>query len=327
MSRSPAIPRRTLLTVSAGAAAALLLPAIPASRAADFVTIGSGHAGGSFYPIGAAVANAIDSALPDGRVQVQQTGGSHENIQLVSRGRADLGLALADALSMAYNGTDPQRYPEPIPNLRGIAAIFPSYVHLIVRADSGIKSLADLRGRKITVGAPGGGTESNARAILKAAGLSFDDLGRVEFLSGDDTGDAMRNRRIDGFFLSTGLGASAIRELETGVKLQAVPIPAEVVAKIGDPAYISAPMAEGTYGIEGLPTESVVIWTQLFCDEKVPSERVQTYLTAIFAELGTFRSAHASLADFSLERATSGMPIPFHDGAKAFFASRGITVG
>lgn len=327
MVRSPAISRRTFLTVSGGATAALLMPSIPAARAADFVTIGTGHSGGSFYPIGAAIANAIGTGITDGRVQVQQTGGSHENIQLVTRGRADLGLALADALSMAYKGADPQRYPEPMPSLRGIAAIFPSYVHLIVRTDSGIKSLADLRGRKITVGAPGGGTESNARAVLNAAGLSFDDLGRVEFLSGDDTGDAMRNRRIDGFFLSTGLGASAIRELETGVDLQAVPIPADVVASIGDPAYISSPMAAGAYGIKGLPAESVVIWTQLFCDEKIPSERVQAYLTAIFADLDTLRSAHAALANFSLEWATSGMPIPFHDGAKAFFASRGITVG
>ncbi|MDQ8730229.1 TAXI family TRAP transporter solute-binding subunit [Bradyrhizobium sp. LHD-71] len=321
------LSRRDFISASAAAAATAVVAPATVARAAEFVTIGSGHSGGSFYPVGVAVANAVGAGLRDVRVQVQQTGGSHENIQLVTRGRAELGLALADTLSMAHRGSEPKRYPKPLPDLRGIAAIFPSYVHLLVRADSGIKRIEDLRGRNITVGAPGGGSETNARAILAAAGMSFADLGRVEFLSGDDTGDAIRNRRIDGFFLSTGLGASAVRELETSVELAAVPILASVVAAIGDGAYISSEMQAGAYRVQGLPAPSVVIWTHLFCDEKQPSEKIQSYLAAVFDKLDAFRSTHASLREFSIERAVMGMPIPFHEGAKAFFASRGVKIG
>jgi TRAP transporter TAXI family solute receptor len=157
--------------------------------------------------------------------------------------------------------------------------------------------------------------------------MSFADHGRVEFLSGDDTGDAIRNRRIDGFFLSTGLGASAVRELETSVELAAVPIPAPVVAAIGDIAYIPSDMPAGTYRVQGLPAPSVVIWTHLFCDEKQPSAKVQNYLAAVFNNIDALRSTHASLRDFSMERAIMGMPIPFHEGAKAFFASHGVQTG
>ncbi|WP_072387140.1 TAXI family TRAP transporter solute-binding subunit [Hyphomicrobium sp. CS1BSMeth3] len=321
------LSRRSFLSTSAAAVAAgVLAPTLPA-QAADFVTIVGGPTGGSFYPISVAVANAISTALPDTRVQVQQTGGSNLNVTLVMGGKAELGIALADVLSTAMRGADPKRFPKPMQGLRGIASIFPSHVHLMVRADSGIKSIEDLRGRIMNVGAPGGGSETNARAILAASGMSFEDLKRVDFLGAGDAGDAVRNRRIDGFFLSTGLGAPMVQELQTGVDMVAVPIPAELVKKIGDSAYVATEIPSGTYQVQGLPAPGVVVWTQLFCSESHPAEKVRSYLEAIFADLQKFRSGHAALREFSLERAVQGMPIPLHDGAKTFFAAHGVTAG
>jgi TRAP transporter TAXI family solute receptor len=307
------------------AALAAGLAAAPA-RAARFINLGTGHSGGSFFPVGAAVVAAISEAMPDVRAQVQQTGGSHENIQLVTRRRAEFGLALADALSSATRGTDARRYPRPLPSLRGVAALFPSYVHLAVRADSGIRTLQDLRGKRLTVGAAGGGTESNARDILTAAGMSFADLGRVEFLSGTDTADAIRDRRIDGLFLSTGLGASALIEIGSSIDLRFVPIPPETITAIGDAAYVAGQVPAGTYRAEGLPAPTAIVWTHLFCDQSLPAATVRQVLEAVFARLDQFRGAHASLRAFSLEQAVQGMPIAFHEGAAAFFAERGVTV-
>jgi TRAP transporter TAXI family solute receptor len=301
------------------------LSAAPA-HAARFINVGAGHSGGSFFPVGAAVVAAISAGVPDVRAQVQQTGGSHENIQLVIRRRAEFGMALADALSSATRGADARRYPQPLPSLRGVAALFPSYVHLAVRADSGVRTLQDLRGKRLTVGAPGGGTESNARDILAAAGMSFDDLGRVEFLSGTDTADAIRDRRIDGLFLSTGLGASALVEIGRSIDLRFVPIPAETIAAIGDTAYITGQVPADTYNAQGLPAPTAVVWTHLFCDQAMPVATVMQVLEAIFSNLDNFRSAHASLRPFSLEQAVRGMPIAFHEGAAAFYAARGVTV-
>jgi TRAP transporter TAXI family solute receptor len=307
------------------AALAAGLAAAPA-RAARFINLGTGHSGGSFFPVGAAVVAAISEAMPDVRAQVQQTGGSHENIQLVTRRRAEFGLALADALSSATRGTDARRYPRPLPSLRGVAALFPSYVHLAVRADSGIRTLQDLRGKRLTVGAAGGGTESNARDILTAAGMSFADLGRVEFLSGTDTADAIRDRRIDGLFLSTGLGASALIEIGSSIDLRFVPIPPETITAIGDAAYVAGQVPAGPYRAEGLPAPTAIVWTHLFCDQSLPAATVRQVLEAVFARLDQFRGAHASLRAFSLEQAVQGMPIAFHEGAAAFFAERGVTV-
>lgn len=308
------------LALAAGAGMA----ATPA-RAARFINVGAGQSGGAFFPVGAAVAAAISAGMPDVRAQVQQTGGSHENIQLVLRRRAEFGLALADALSTAVRGTDERRYPRPQPTLRGVAALFPSYVHLAVRADSGIRTIQDLRGKRITVGAAGGGTESNARAILAAAGMSFADLGRVEFLSGTDTADAIRDRRIDGLFLSTGLGASALVEIGRGIDLRFVPISAQTITAIDDAAYIPGEVPADAYRAEGLPAPTAIIWTHLFCDASMPDATVTQVLEAIFANLDQFRGAHASLRPFSLERAVLGMPITFHDAARDFFAARGVT--
>lgn len=324
MSASLARPTRRALVCLA--AAASLGSVASLAHAARFINVGTGHSGGSFFPVGAAVTAAISAALPDVRAQVQQTGGSHENVQLVLRGRAEFGMALADVLSAAARGADPRRYPKPVTSLRGVVALFPSYLHLVVRADSGIRMLQDLRGKRLTVGAAGGGTESNARAILAAAGMSFEDLGRVEFLSGNDTADALRDRRIDGFFLSTGLGASAVVEIGRSVPLRFVPIPAEVIAATKDPALIAGQVPVGPYEAEGLPAPAPVVWTHLFCDASMPATTVRQVLEAIFGRLDQFRGAHAALRPFSLETAVSGMPIPFHEGAAAFFAEHGKNV-
>jgi TRAP transporter TAXI family solute receptor len=319
------LTRRGFASLALGAGLGSGLGAAPA-RAARFINVGAGHSGGSFFPVGAAVVAAISAGVPDVRAQVQQTGGSHENIQLVIRRRAEFGIALADALSAATRGADARRYPRPLPSLRGVAVLFPSYVHLAVRADSGIRTLQDLRGKRLTVGAAGGGTESNARDILAAAGMSFDDLGRVEFLSGTDTADAIRDRRIDGLFLSTGLGASALIEIGRSIDLRFIPIPAETVAAIGDAAYIAGEMPAGTYNAQGLPAPTAVVWTHLFCDQAMPAATVTQVLEAIFSNLDRFRGAHASLRPFSAERAVQGMPIAFHEGAAGFYAARGVTV-
>ena len=323
--QTPRLTRRDLGSLVLGLGLGGELGIAPA-HATRFINVGAGHSGGSFFPVGAAVVAAISAGVPDVRAQVQQTGGSHENIQLVIRRRAEFGIALADALSSATRGADPRRYPRPLPSLRGVAALFPSYVHLAVRADSGVRTLQDLRGKRLTVGAAGGGTESNARDILAAAGMSFNDLGRVEFLSGTDTADAIRDHRIDGLFLSTGLGASALVEIGRSIDLRFVPIPADTISAIGDAAYTAGQLPAGTYNAQGLPAPTAVVWTHLFCDQSMPAATVTQVLEAIFSNLDQFRSAHASLRPFSVEQAVRGMPIAFHEGAAAFYAARGITV-
>src|SRR5665811_86655 len=128
----------------------------------------------------------------------------------------------------------------PLKKLRGIAGIYPNYIQIVASADSGIKTLADLKGKRVSVGAPKSGTELNARAVLKAAGLSYKDLAKVEYLPFGESVELMKNRQLDVTLQSAGLGVSAIRDLAVSVKMVVVAVPAAVVAKIGDAAYLPA---------------------------------------------------------------------------------------
>lgn len=307
------------------AAGSLATPAV--GQSGGFVTVGGGPPGGSFFPVGAAVAQAIGQVMPGVRAQMQQTGGSFENIQLVGRGRAEFGLAVADALAIGFHGRDPQRFPRALTGLRVVASMLPLHAHILVRADSGVRRIEDLRGKRITAGAAGGGTEGNARAIFAAAGLSFADFGRVEFLSPSETVDAIRDRRIDGIFSTTNIGASVLRDLAGSIPVVAVPVPHALIARMNDTAYGPGEIPAGAYPIVGLPVETAEIWVQLFCDERLPAATVTASLEGIFGNLTQFRAALPQLNDFDLATTTRGWPIPGHPAAIAFLRARGVAVG
>src|SRR6185437_7464544 len=156
-------------------------------------------------------------------------------------------LTLGDSLSDAWKGNEEAGFKTPLKKLRGIAAIYPNYIQIVARADSGIKTLADLKGKKISVGAPKSGTELNARAVLHAAGIEYKDFAKVEYLPFGESVELMKNRQIDVTLQSAGLGVSSLRDLAASVPIVVVPIPEEAVKKIGDPAYIGAVIPANTY--------------------------------------------------------------------------------
>ena len=159
-------------------AAALTLAS--AARAADFINVLTGGTSGVYYPMGVALSQIYGKAMPDAKVSVQSTKASAENLNLLQAGRGEIAFTLGDALSDAWKGDAEAGFATPLKKLRGIAGIYPNYIQIVASADSGIRSLADLKGKRISVGAPKSGTELNARAVLKAAGLSYKDFAKVE---------------------------------------------------------------------------------------------------------------------------------------------------
>ncbi len=156
----------------------------------------------------------------------------------------------------AWQGEADAGFPQPLKKLRGIAAIYPNYIQIVASKESGIKTLADLKGKRLSVGAPKSGTELNARAILAAAGLSYKDLGKVEYLPFGDSVELMKNRQLDATLQSAGLGVASIRDLSTSVEIVMVEVPAELVDKAGAPfhqgldsgQYLYRPDHTGRYG-------------------------------------------------------------------------------
>jgi hypothetical protein len=299
------------------------LVSAPTARAAEFINILTGGTSGVYYPLGVALSKIYGEAIPGARTQVQATKASVENLNLLQQGRGEAALTLGDSLKLAWEGDEEAGFKNKLDKLRGIAAMYPNYIHFVVRSDSGISSLADLKGKSISVGAPKSGTELNSRTILAAAGLSYDDLGKVEYLPYAESVELMKNRQLDGTLLSSGLGVAAIRDLATSIDVTFVPIPAELVEKLGAP-YVSLPIVAGTYRGQDadVPTAGVVNF--LVTHEGVPEETVYLMTKSMFENLDQMVAAHGAAKSIKLENAVKGMPLPVHPGAERYYKEKGI---
>ena len=219
----------------------------PAVAAEQFINVLTGGTSGVYYPLGVALASVIGKELPNVKTSAQATKASVENLNLLQAGRGEVAFTLGDSLSDAWKGNEEAGFKSPLKKLRGIAAIYPNYIQIVARADAGIKTLADLKGKKISVGAPKSGTELNARAILGAAGLSYKDFAKVEYLSFGESVELMKNRQLDVTLQSAGLGVASLKDLATSMDIVVVAVPPEVIKKVNDPAYIPTTIPANTY--------------------------------------------------------------------------------
>ncbi len=297
--------------------------AIPV-HAAEFITIATGGTSGVYYPLGVALSQIDAKAIPSAKTTVQATKGSVENLNLIEAGRAEVGFSLGDSLSDAWKGDAEAGFKTPLKKLRTMAAVYPNYVQIVASADSGIKTLADLKGKRIAVGAPKSGTELNARAILKAAGLSYADFAKVEYLPFGESVELMKNRQLDATLQSAGLGVSSLRDLATSQKIVVVPIPAEVVAKVGDSAYQPGVIPANTYEGQAAEVPTAAIRNFLVTREGLSDEMVYQMTKAMFTHLPELVAAHAAAKAINLQMAAKGSPVPLHPGAEKYYREVGV---
>ncbi len=290
---------------------------------AEYINILTGGTSGVYYPLGVALSKIYGDAIPDARIQVQATKASVENLTLLQQERGEVAFTLGNSLKLAWEGDEEAGFKSKLDKLRGIAAMYPNYIHFVVRADSGIKSLADLKGKRISVGAPKSGTEINSRTILEAAGLSYDDLGKVEYLPYAESVELMKNRQLDGTLLSSGLGVAAIRDLSTSIDVDFVPIPADLVEKIGSP-YVALSIPAGTYHHQSadVPTAGVVNF--LVTREGVTSDTVYLMTKSMFEHLDEMVAAHSAAKAINPNTAAKNMLVPVHPGAERYYKEKGL---
>jgi TRAP transporter TAXI family solute receptor len=215
--------RSTIKRRLVGAATALVLAGASLSaQAQDFINILTGGTSGVYYPLGVAISKVFTDKMQGSRPSVQATKASVENLTLLQQGKGEIGFTLGDSLAMGWAGDEEAGFKTKLDKLRGITAIYPNYIQIVASKDSGIKTLADLKGKRLSVGAPKSGTELNARAILQGAGLSYKDLSKVEYLPFGESVELMKNRQLDATLQSAGLGVSSIRDLATSVPIVVV---------------------------------------------------------------------------------------------------------
>ena len=284
---------RILKNLALGLSLGMVVAAAGVAHAQQqFVNVLTGGQAGVYYPLGVALSQIYAKDIPNARSTAQVTKASAENLNLLQAGRGELAFALADAVSNAWKGEAEAGFPNKLDKLRGLSGTYNNYIQIVASADSGIKTLADLKGKRVSVGAPKSGTELNARAIFKAAGTSYGDLSKVEYLSFAVSVNLMKNRQLDATLQSAGLGVASIRDLASAIKIVVVPIPADVVGKVGDAAYQPASIPAGTYSGQDAAVATAAIPNFLVTHSGVSDELAYQMAKALYANLGTLQSTH-----------------------------------
>ncbi len=297
--------------------------AIPA-HAAEFINVLTGGTSGVYYPLGVALSQIYSKAIPGSKTAVQATKASAENLNLLQAGRGEAAISLGDSLSDAWKGNAEAGFPQPLKKLRTISALYPNYIHFVALSDSGIKSLADIKGKRISVGAPKSGTELNVREIVKAAGMTYKDFSKVEYLSYAESVELMKNRQLDVTLLSSGLGVAALRDLATSQKVSFLTIPADIVAKINDPAFQVGVIPAKTYEGQDSDVSTISVQNYLVTHDGVSTDTVYTMTKSMFENLDQMIAAHSAAKLIKRENAAKSPPAPLHPGAEKYYREVGV---
>jgi uncharacterized protein len=304
------------------AIAAVGLTTISAVKAETFINILTGGTSGVYYPLGVALSQIFTDSVADARPQVQATKASVENLNLLQEGKGEIAFTLGDSLALAVAGNNEAGFAGPLDKLRTVAAIYPNYIQVVASQESGIRTLEDLKGKRLSVGAPASGTELNARAILAAAGIGYEDLGQVEYLPFAESVELMKNRQLDATLQSAGLGVASIRDLAASVPITVVEVPASVVEKVGAP-YMAATIPAGTYEGQDADVATAAVTNYLVTHSEVTDDVVYAMTKALFENLDDMAAAHAAAKDIALENAAKNPPAPLHPGAERYYQEKG----
>ncbi|NDW35293.1 TAXI family TRAP transporter solute-binding subunit [Salipiger sp. PrR007] len=295
----------------------------PAAMATEFVNVLTGGTSGVYYPLGVAMADIYAKNIPDARAQVQSTKASVENLNLLQQGRGEIGFALGDSVKDAFEGNADVGFSKPLDKLRAIAAIYPNYIQIAASADAGVTTATELAGKSVSVGAAKSGTEVNARKILGALGMTYDDLGKVEYLPFAESVELMKNRQLDATLQSSGLGSAALKDLSSTQDVTYVSIPAEVAGTLGAP-YAAGVIPAGTYPGQDADIPTLAITNILVTSTDVSDELAYQMTKLLFENLDQLKAAHAAAGAIDIKDAIKNSPIPMHPGAEKYYKEQGL---
>tara|TARA_B100000530_G_C15862967_1_gene450089 strand:+ start:149 stop:1117 length:969 start_codon:yes stop_codon:yes gene_type:complete len=281
-----------------------------------FLTIATGGASGPYNIIGTALSEVYVKNFGVNS-KTQTTGASVENVNLLTQGKVDMVLALSDVVTDAVEGKN--NFDKPIDNIQQIAVLYPNVVQIVTTKDTGIKTIEDLRGKRIAVGDQGSGTEVNARTLLEGFGITYDDI-TVDYLGFAEAADGMKAGKIEAAFFSSGLPNSSLMELEQGVDLQLVSIDQDKLKEIiaTKPYFKTFEIPAGTYGNDAaIPTAAIM--NALLVSSDLSEADGYKLTKALFDNLDGLKTAHQAANDISLETARDGMVAPIHPGAKKYY--------
>jgi TRAP transporter TAXI family solute receptor len=297
---------------------------VPSGR--QRLVIGTGGTGGVFFPYGGGIAKVLTAKLPNAEMTAEVTGGSVDNLKLIQKGDADLGLTTADSADDAQKGIGVYKDSGAVPACT-IAVLYESFVHVVALSDSGINTIADMKGKRISVGSAGSSTEVAADRLLEAAGLNPKTDIQRDGLSVAESVSAMKDRKIAAFFWIGGLPTSAVTDLAStgpGIKfISTAPYVQPLAAKYG-PVYYPLTLAKSVYAKMPEDAPGLGVDNLLVVNANMSEQQVYDILKALFDNQADVQAIHPEAKKFTLENAARVAPMPFHPGAIKYYTEKGV---
>jgi TRAP transporter TAXI family solute receptor len=308
------------------AALAVAMAFAGGAQAQQFFRIGTGGTAGTYYPVGGMIANAVSQP---GKIvaTAQASNGSLANVNAIAGGSMEAGLSQSDVATWAFTGTGAFEGKPKVADLRMIANLYPESIHLVVKKGSGIKSVADLKGKRVALDEPGSGTLINARMVLAAYGVKESDI-KPEYIKPNQAGDKLKDGALDAFFFVGGAPAGAIAELAsggTGIELVPLTGPQAEALRKSNPYFAVDSIAANTY--KDVPAvQTLAVGAQLVTSAKVDAETVYQVTKAMYSDSTqkTLAAGHAKGKFITKENAVQAVGIPFHPGAERFYKEAGL---
>lgn len=303
----------------------MVITLVACGGAGTKMTMGTGGTAGTYYGYGGVLGQYIKNNAGI-NVTVVSTDGSKANIQGIDAGNYQLGTVQSDVMAYAWEGIRSFEEEGKIDSFRTVAGLYAEALQLVTM-DPAIKSVNDLVGKSVSIGAPGSGVYFNAIDVLTAAGLKESDI-KAQYQSFADSADALKDGKIDAAFIVAGAPTPAITELCTTNKAYLVPIDGVVAEKLMEtnPFYTEHTVPAGTYAGQTEDVKTVTVKATLIVSADASEEDVYALTKAIFDNIDAITAENAKGAELSLENATSGMTVPFHAGAAKYFAEKNIEV-
>jgi TRAP transporter TAXI family solute receptor len=290
------------------------------------IAIGTGGTGGVYYPIGGALANLLSKNLPNTQATAEVTGGSVDNLKLIGSGQSEIGFSMADAALDAQNGQDKFKGSK-VP-LRTLMVLYPNIMHVVSIEGTGVNTMADIKGKRVSTGSPGSATEVMAFRVIEAAGLDKDKDMKRERLSVAESVNALKDRKIDAFFWVGGLPTAAVTDLGAtpGVKIKLIDH-ADLVGKMNEKynnLYAASTIKSGVYPGQDKDNKVTAVWNILVTNDKMSDQDAYDIVKLIVDKKADLVAVHKEAASFSVEnQVKDNSPVPWQPGAVKLFIERG----
>jgi len=284
------------------------------------LSVATGGTSGVYFPLGGAIANIITDQVDGVTASAESTGASLENVNLLNAGDVDFALVQNDISHYAFNGIEMFEDKEPMKNIKVVASLYPETIQVIARSSADISSIEDLKGKRVAVGAPGSGVEGNARQILAAHGLTYDDI-EEDFLSFGEAADGIKDGHVDAAFLTAGTPTAAVTDLSTTHSINVVSIDPQKADELITqyPYYFKTVVPAGTYKNQEEDVDTIAVMAMLTVRADLSDELVYDTTKAFFENLEALGAAHSRGLDVTLEGAKDGISLEIHPGAQRYY--------